>query len=104
MVIAFDAHKCVPLDSSQNALRVVREATEKIGLRYLAYLFLHGHEMLVLEWSGHRLIVVPNHKGLVEIAQSCDVQRPQFTDADVLHCWVQIRIESWLTFPINPPS
>jgi hypothetical protein len=25
---AFDAHKCVPLDSSQNALRVVREATE----------------------------------------------------------------------------
>jgi hypothetical protein len=26
---AFDVHKCVPLDSSQNALRVVREATEK---------------------------------------------------------------------------
>jgi len=26
--VAFDAHKCVPLDSSQNALRVVREATE----------------------------------------------------------------------------
>jgi hypothetical protein len=26
---AFDAHKCIPLDSSQNALRVVREATEK---------------------------------------------------------------------------
>jgi hypothetical protein len=25
---AFDAHKCAPLDSSQNALRVVREATE----------------------------------------------------------------------------
>jgi hypothetical protein len=25
---SFDAHKCVPLDSSQNALRVVREATE----------------------------------------------------------------------------
>jgi hypothetical protein len=25
---AFDAHKCLPLDSSQNALRVVREATE----------------------------------------------------------------------------
>ena len=25
---AFDAHKCVPLDSSQNALRVVSEATE----------------------------------------------------------------------------
>ena len=25
---AFDAHKCKPLDSSQNALRVVREATE----------------------------------------------------------------------------
>lgn len=26
---AFDTHKCHPLDSSQNALRVVREATEK---------------------------------------------------------------------------
>jgi hypothetical protein len=26
--VAFDAHKCKPLDSSQNALRVVREATE----------------------------------------------------------------------------
>jgi hypothetical protein len=25
---AFDAHKCVPLDSSQNALRIVREVTE----------------------------------------------------------------------------
>jgi hypothetical protein len=25
---AFDEHKCVPLDSSQNALRVVREVTE----------------------------------------------------------------------------
>jgi hypothetical protein len=25
---AFDAHTCAPLDSSQNALRVVREATE----------------------------------------------------------------------------
>jgi hypothetical protein len=25
---AFDAHDCKPLDSSQNALRVVREATE----------------------------------------------------------------------------
>lgn len=25
---AFDAHKCLSLDSSQNALRVVREATE----------------------------------------------------------------------------
>jgi hypothetical protein len=25
---AFDAHKCILLDSSQNALRVVREATE----------------------------------------------------------------------------
>jgi ubiquinone/menaquinone biosynthesis C-methylase UbiE len=25
---AFDAHKCISLDSSQNALRVVREATE----------------------------------------------------------------------------
>jgi hypothetical protein len=25
---AFDSHKCKPLDSSQNALRVVREATE----------------------------------------------------------------------------
>jgi hypothetical protein len=24
----FDAHKCKPTDSSQNALRVVREATE----------------------------------------------------------------------------
>ena len=24
---AFDAHKCVPLDSSQNALRIVREST-----------------------------------------------------------------------------
>ena len=24
----FDAHKCKPLDASQNALRVVREATE----------------------------------------------------------------------------
>jgi hypothetical protein len=24
----FDAHKCKPMDSSQNALRVVREATE----------------------------------------------------------------------------
>jgi hypothetical protein len=28
MKAAFDAHRCVPLDSSQNALRVVREATE----------------------------------------------------------------------------
>jgi hypothetical protein len=26
--VAFESHKCVPLDSSQNALRVVREATE----------------------------------------------------------------------------
>lgn len=25
---AFDLHKCVPLDSSQNALRIVHEATE----------------------------------------------------------------------------
>lgn len=25
---AFNAHKCLPLDSSQNALRVVREATK----------------------------------------------------------------------------
>ena len=25
---AFDTHKCLPLDASQNALRVVREATE----------------------------------------------------------------------------
>ena len=25
---AFDAHKCKPTDSSQNALRIVREATE----------------------------------------------------------------------------
>jgi hypothetical protein len=25
---AFDAHKCLSLDSSQNALRVVREATK----------------------------------------------------------------------------
>jgi hypothetical protein len=25
---AFDAHKCKPIDGSQNALRVVREATE----------------------------------------------------------------------------
>jgi hypothetical protein len=25
---AFDAHKCTPQDGSQNALRVVREATE----------------------------------------------------------------------------
>ncbi len=24
----FDAHKCQPMDSSQNALRIVREATE----------------------------------------------------------------------------
>jgi len=24
----FDAHKCQPIDSSQNALRIVREATE----------------------------------------------------------------------------
>jgi len=24
----FDGHKCKPLDSSQNALRIVREATE----------------------------------------------------------------------------
>ncbi len=24
----FNAHKCKPLDSSQNALRIVREATE----------------------------------------------------------------------------
>jgi len=29
IVAAFNTHKCVPLDSSQNALRVVREATEK---------------------------------------------------------------------------
>jgi len=28
IIAAFDAHKCLPLDSSQNALRVVREATE----------------------------------------------------------------------------
>jgi hypothetical protein len=28
MFAAFDFHKCLPLDSSQNALRVVREATE----------------------------------------------------------------------------
>jgi len=26
--MAFEAHKCKPLDSSQNALRVVREVTE----------------------------------------------------------------------------
>jgi hypothetical protein len=26
--VMFDRHKCVPMDSSQNALRVVREATE----------------------------------------------------------------------------
>lgn len=25
---AFDAHKCKPVDSSQNALRIVRESTE----------------------------------------------------------------------------
>jgi len=25
---AFGAHKCLPMDSSQNSLRVVREATE----------------------------------------------------------------------------
>jgi hypothetical protein len=25
---AFDAHDCKPMDSSQNALRIVREATE----------------------------------------------------------------------------
>ena len=25
---AFDAHKCKPTDSSQNALRIVREATD----------------------------------------------------------------------------
>ena len=25
---AFDAHQCKPVDSSQNALRIVREATE----------------------------------------------------------------------------
>jgi inhibitor of KinA sporulation pathway (predicted exonuclease) len=24
----FDAHKCKPIDSSQNALRIVREATD----------------------------------------------------------------------------
>jgi hypothetical protein len=24
----FDSHKCIPVDSSQNALRIVREATE----------------------------------------------------------------------------
>ena len=30
MMKAFDAHKCKPLDSSQNALRVVREATENM--------------------------------------------------------------------------
>lgn len=29
MVTAFNAHECNPLDDSQNALRVVREATEK---------------------------------------------------------------------------
>jgi hypothetical protein len=28
IVAAFNAHKCVPLDSSQNALRIVHEATE----------------------------------------------------------------------------
>jgi hypothetical protein len=28
IVAAFDIHKCIPLDTSQNALRVVREATE----------------------------------------------------------------------------
>jgi hypothetical protein len=26
--VQFDAHKCKPLDSSQNALRIVRESTE----------------------------------------------------------------------------
>ena len=28
IVLAFAAHKCKPTDSSQNALRIVREATE----------------------------------------------------------------------------
>ena len=28
MQVQFDAHKCKQLDSSQNALRIVREATE----------------------------------------------------------------------------
>jgi hypothetical protein len=28
IAIAFGAHKCIVLDSSQNALRIVREATE----------------------------------------------------------------------------
>jgi len=28
LTIMFAAHKCQPLDSSQNALRIVREATE----------------------------------------------------------------------------
>jgi hypothetical protein len=27
-VTAFDVHGCVPMDESQNALRVVRQATE----------------------------------------------------------------------------
>jgi hypothetical protein len=28
MQAQFDAHKCKPMDSSQNALRIVRESTE----------------------------------------------------------------------------
>ena len=28
IVMQFDMHKCMPVDSSQNALRIVKEATE----------------------------------------------------------------------------
>jgi hypothetical protein len=28
IMAGYDAHKCKPVDSSQNALRIVREATE----------------------------------------------------------------------------
>ena len=34
IAIAFDAHKCLPLDSSQNALRVVREASDKLPIDF----------------------------------------------------------------------
>ncbi len=38
---AFDAHKCKMTDSSQNALRIVREATDDNSLFSIWHLFLH---------------------------------------------------------------
>jgi hypothetical protein len=58
---AFDAHKCLlPLDSSQNALRVVREATENKSLLLCPKPLLDRHEMLIFQHS-ERFVVVLNH-------------------------------------------